>query len=262
MRLTPTERDRLVLFGAAQLARARRARGLRLNVPEATALIADAVCEAARDGLRLAEAISAARSVLGPDDVLPGVPDIVTEIQVEAVFDDGTRLAVVTDPFRCGETGEGSLGWRAPGAALPREERERTSGVEAGWGAEAGSDSGADAAPVVPVPVSVTVTVRNMGDVPISVTSHFHFFEVNRRLAFDRAAAYGMRLDIPAGSSTRFEPGAAVSVGLVPIGGARIAIGFSGLVDGPLDAPGAREAALARAEAEGYALRLDGGEAR
>ena len=251
MRLTPTERDRLVLFTAAQLARARRARGLRLNVPEATALIADAVCEAARDGLRLAEAISAARSVLGPDDVLPGVPDVVTEIQVEAVFDDGTRLAVVTDPFRCGETGEGSLGWRAPGAALPREETE--------WGADSGSGAGAAlAVSAVPAVTAVTVTVRNTGDVPISVTSHFHFFEVNRRLAFDRAAAYGMRLDIPAGSSTRFEPGAAVSVGLVPIGGARIAIGFSGLVDGPLDAPGAREAALARAEAEGYALRLDG----
>jgi len=242
MRLTPTERDRLVLFGAAQLARARRERGLRLNVPEATALIADAVCEAARDGLRLAEAIEAARSVLGPQDVLPGVPDVVTEIQVEAVFDDGTRLAVVTDPFRCVQSGQGSLGWRAPGAAIPREQT----------GAEVDSGAG----PVV------RVTVRNTGDVPISVTSHFHFFEVNRRLAFDRASAYGMRLDIPAGSSTRFEPGVPVSVGLVPIGGARIAIGFSGLVDGPLDAPGARAAALARAEAEGYALRLDSGEAR
>jgi len=245
MRLTPTERDRLVLFGAAQLARARRARGLRLNVPEATAVIADTVCEAARDGLRLAEAIAAARSVLGPQDVLPGVPDVVTEIQVEAVFDDGTRLAVVTDPFRCGETGEGSLGWRAPGAAIPRE--------EAGAGPDADSEAGAASV--------IRVTVRNTGDVPISVTSHFHFFEVNRRLAFDRASAYGMRLDIPAGSSTRFEPGTPVPVGLVPIGGARIAIGFSGLVDGPLDAPGAREAALARAEAEGYAMQLDSGEA-
>ncbi|MFD6751416.1 urease subunit gamma, partial [Streptomyces anthocyanicus] len=79
MRLTPTERDRLLLFSAAELARARRARGLRLNVPEATALIADTVCETARDGGRLAEAIEAARSVLGPDDVLPGVADVVTE---------------------------------------------------------------------------------------------------------------------------------------------------------------------------------------
>jgi urease subunit gamma/beta len=99
MRLTPTERDRLLLFSAAELARARKARGLRLNVPEATALIADTVCEAARDGARLALAIERARSVLGPDDVLPGVADVVTEVHVEAVFDDGSRLAVVSDPI-------------------------------------------------------------------------------------------------------------------------------------------------------------------
>ncbi len=239
MRLTPTERDRLLLFGAAQLARARRARGLLLNVPEATALIADTVCEAARDGLRLAEAIEAGRSVLSAAEVLPGVPDIVTEVQVEAVFEDGTRLAVISEPFR-----GASLGGRAPGAILPREDRDdaRT----ASWDAAAGQRP-----PVTSLPV------RNTGDVPISVTSHFHFFEVNRRLAFDRAAAYGLRLDIPAGSSTRFEPGAVVEVALVPIGGARIAIGFSGLVDGPLDAPGAREAALDGARAEGYAMEFE-----
>lgn len=235
MRLTPTERDRLLLFSAAQLARARRARGLLLNVPEATALIADTVCEAARDGLRLAEAVEAGRSVLSAAEVLPGVPDIVTELQVEAVFEDGTRLAVISEPFR-----GASLGGRAPGAILPREEREDTRTVS--WHDAAGQH------PPTKLPV------RNTGDVPISVTSHFHFFEVNRRLAFDRAAAYGLRLDIPAGSSTRFEPGAVVTVRLVPIGGARIAIGFSGLVDGALDAPGAREAALVRARSEGYAM--------
>jgi urease subunit gamma/beta len=235
MRLTPTERDRLLLFSAAELARTRRTRGVLLNVPEAVALIADAVCEAARDGRRLAEALEAARSVLTADDVLPGVPDIVTEVQVEAVFDDGTRLAVVTDPFR----GAGSLGGRAPGAALPR--------------AEPGESPHA-ARLAERARARITLDVRNTGEVPISVTSHFHFFEVNRRLAFDRAAAYGMRLDIPAGASTRFEPNARVEVALVPIGGARIAIGFSGLVDGPLDAPGARETALNRAATEGYTL--------
>lgn len=99
MRLGPTERDRLLIFGTAELARARRARGLRLNVPEATALIADTVCEAARDGLRLAEAIEAGRSVLGPADVLPGVAEVLTEIQVEAVFEDGSRLAVISSPI-------------------------------------------------------------------------------------------------------------------------------------------------------------------
>ncbi|MFJ6936485.1 urease subunit gamma [Streptomyces sp. NPDC101132] len=223
MRLTPTERDRLLLFGAAELARARRARGLRLNVPEATALIADTVCEAARDGSRLSEAIEAARSVLGPDDVLPGVADVVTEVHVEAVFDDGSRLAVVSSPIR-GATG---LGDDAPGAVVP--------------------------GPETPAPEpEVRLTVRNTATVPVSVTSHFHFFEANPRLDFDRSAAYGMRLCVPAGSSVRFDPLGEEEVGLVPIGGDRIAIGFAGLVDGPLDAPGAREEALRRAAACGY----------
>ncbi|OAR22300.1 urease subunit gamma [Streptomyces sp. ERV7] len=223
MRLTPTERDRLLLFGAAELARARRARGLRLNVPEATALIADTVCEAARDGRRLAEAIAAARSVLGPDDVLPGVADVVTEVHVEAVFDDGSRLAVVPAPI----SDAAGLGRDAPGAVLPGPQ-----GPE-------------------PEP-AVRLAVRNTAAVPVSVTSHFHFFEANPRLDFDRAAAYGMRLCVPAGSSVRFDPGGEGEVGLVPIGGARVAIGFAGLVDGPLDAPGAKEEALRRAAACGY----------
>ncbi|MFD6889800.1 urease subunit gamma [Streptomyces sp. NPDC059957] len=231
MRLTPTERDRLLIFTAAELARARRARGVKLNVPEATALITDTVCEAARDGRRLAEAIAAGRHVLSAEEVLPGVPDVVTSIQVEAVFDDGTRLCVIDDPFRQ----EGSLGADAPGAGLP--------GDGEGYG---------PAAPTVRLPV------RNTSSVPISVTSHFHFFESNPRLAFDRAAAYGTRLAVPAGSSVRFDVGARVVVDLLPIGGARVAIGFAGLVDGPLDAPGAREAALAKARATGYLTSYEG----
>ncbi|MFF8314208.1 urease subunit gamma [Streptomyces lydicus] len=229
MRLTPTERDRLLLFGAAELARTRRARGLRLNVPEATALIADTVCEAARDGRRLAQAIEAARSVLGPEDVLPGVADVVTEVHVEAVFDDGSRLAVVSDPIGAGApaAADEQAAAPAPGAVLP--------------------------GPADPEPApAVVLTVRNTASVPVSVTSHFHFFEANPRLEFDRAAGYGMRLCVPAGSSVRFDPGGTAEVGLVPIGGDRIAIGFAGLVDGPLDAPGAKEEALRRAAACGY----------
>ncbi|MFF3261595.1 urease subunit gamma [Streptomyces sp. NPDC002932] len=225
MRLTPSERDRLLLFGAAELARARRARGLRLNVPEVTALVADTVCEAARDGRRLAEAIAAARAVLGADDVLPGVADVVTEVHVEAVFDDGSRLAVVTDPIGAGAGTR--LGDSAPGALLP-------------------APAHAEREP------ALRLTVRNTAAVPVSVTSHFHFFEANPRLDFDRAAAYGMRLCVPAGSSVRFDPGGTAEVGLEPVGGARIAIGFAGLVDGPLDAPGAKEEALRRAVACGY----------
>ena len=224
MRLTPTDRDRLLIFTAAELARARRARGLQLNVPEATALIADTVCEAARDGARLLEAAAAGASVLTEADVLPGVPDIVGEVKVEAVFNDGTRMVVVRNPF-----GEGAgLGSEAPGAviAAPRDS--------------------------VALPGLLSLSVTNTSDVPVSITSHFHFFEVNHRLSFDRGAAYGMRLAIPAGAAKRFEPGEPTDAPLIPIGGARIAIGFAGLVDGPLDAPGAKEAALARAVAQGY----------
>jgi urease subunit gamma/beta len=224
MRLTPTDRDRLLIFTAAELARARQARGLRLNVPEATALIADTVCEAARDGLRLMEAAARGAGVLSEADVLPGVPDIVREVKVEAVFEDGTRMVVVRNPF-----GEGAgLGPNAPGAILaaPRESVEP--------------------------PGLVHVTVINTSDVPVSITSHFHFFEVNQRLHFRRSAAYGMRLAIPAGAAHRFEPGVATDAPLMPIGGARVAIGFAGLVDGPLDAPGAKEAALAKAAELGY----------
>lgn len=224
MRLTPREQDRLTIFLAAELARARRARGLRLNVPEATALICDVFCEAARDGATLAEASATARSALGPDDVLPGTADLVSRIEVEALFDDGSRLAVLHDPI-----GGGSLGADAPGAVLP-------------------------AAGPVPYPdLPVTpLEVENTAPVPIAVTSHWHFFEANPRLRFDRAAAFGRRLRIPAGASVRFEPGTTRSVELVDIGGDRVAIGFAGLVDGPLDAPGAREAALAKARSCGY----------
>jgi urease subunit gamma/beta len=225
MRLTPTDRDRLLIFTAAELARTRRARGLRLNIPEATALIADTVCEAARDGARLMEAAAAGAAVLGPDDVLPGVVDVVTEVKVEAVFDDGTRMVVVRRPFGAAA----GMGDDAPGAVMPAER------------------------PISVEPVDlVRLSVVNTGDVPVSITSHFHFFEVNPRLQFDRAAAYGHHLAIPAGASLRFDPGATVEASLVPIGGARVAIGFAGLVDGPLDAPGAKEAALARAAAQGY----------
>lgn len=222
MRLTPSEQDRLLIFTAASLARTRLARGLRLNVPETTALIADTVCEVARDGGRLADAIAAGRAVLAPDQVLPGVAEIVDKVEVEAVFDDGSRLVVIPSPLT------GTLGDAAPGAVLP------------------------GAAPPASWADVVTVEVQNRADVPISVTSHLHFFEANPRLWFDRSAAYGRHLAIPAGSSVRFDPGAAVPVELTPIGGDRVTIGFAGLVDGPLDAPGARDRALAKARATGY----------
>lgn len=215
MKLTENERDRLLIYLTAELARARRARGLLLNVVEATALVADAVCEAARDGKRLGEAVNLARSVINEREVLPGVIRAVPEVRVEAVFDDGSRLAVVRDPFRAG-----------------------VAGAQAPEPAELAGD--------------VFLDVTNTAAVPISVTSHFHFFEANPRLRFDRAAAYGMHLAVTAGAAVRFEPGGTRRVALVPVGGRRVVIGFAGLVDGPLDEPGARERALEKARACGY----------
>ncbi|MCP9489925.1 MAG: urease subunit beta [Solirubrobacteraceae bacterium MAG38_C4-C5] len=99
---------------------------------------------------------------------------------------------------------------------------------------------------------TATVTVANTGDRPIQVGSHFCFFEVNRALRFDRATAYGMRLDVPAGTSVRFEPGDERRVDLVALGGRRVVRGLNGLIDGALDDPQVREQALRRAHARGF----------
>lgn len=261
MLLTPSENDRLLLYTAAQLARSRRARGLRLNVPEAVAIIADTVAEVARDGGRHSDALDAGRAALTVDDVLDGVPEIVTEVKVEAVFDDGTRLVIVPRPIGPGAgdtsvaagapTTDGEPVVHPPGAVLP-----------AGPPPEpAGSDPAAGVPPA-PAPAGpaearfAEVEVVNTAPVPVSVSSHFHFFEANPRLRFDRAASYGRHLAVASGSTVRFDPGVRVRVRLAPFGGDRVVVGFSGLVDGPLDAPGAREQALARARLFGY-LDLD-----
>ncbi|MGV9267433.1 urease subunit gamma [Kitasatospora sp. NPDC003701] len=223
MRLTPAEQGRLLLYTATLLARERHQRGVKLNVPEATALISHAACEAARDGGRLEDAVAAGRAALTTDDVLPEVPGILTEVQVEAVFADGSKLIVITRPI-----GPAADPAALPGAVLP-----------------------ADQPPAANADI-VRIEVTNTADVPVAVTSHFHFFEANRALAFDRGAAYGRHLALPVGASARFEPDTTHEVELIPIGGDRIIIGFAGLVDGTLDAPGAYEAALTRAHVAGY----------
>src|SRR3954469_6523887 len=173
MRLLPREQDRLQVFLAAELARRRRARGLALTQAEAVALIADEVCEAARDGRSYEEVEAYGYGVLGPADVLPGAGELVGRIEVEPLFADGHRLIVLHDPI--GRTGPPS----------PR-------GVEPEW-----------------VGDGVALDVVNEGTRPVGVTSHFHFFEVNRALRFDRAAAWGRRLAIAPGAKVVFLPGEA-----------------------------------------------------
>jgi urease beta subunit len=97
-----------------------------------------------------------------------------------------------------------------------------------------------------------TLRVTNMGDRPVQVGSHYHFAESNRALRFDRLAAYGQRLDIPAGTAARFEPGESREVKLVPFGGRRWMVGFNGLVDGGLDETGARDRFASRLREAGF----------
>lgn len=99
MHLSPQERDKLLVHVAADVARSRRARGLRMNYPEAIALITDHVLEGARDGRSVGELMSSGRKVLTSDDVLDGVADMINSVQVEATFPDGTKLVTVHDPI-------------------------------------------------------------------------------------------------------------------------------------------------------------------
>ncbi len=221
MLLTPHELDRLLIFQAASLARSRQARGLLLNAPEAIAIIADTACEAARDGLTLPEAIERATRVLDAQDVLPGVTSLVPHVEVEALFMDGMRLLMIPEPL-------GPSQADGPGAV-----------------------SSAPLRPAAPADC-VDVEVTNTAAVPIAITSHWHFFEANRRLSFDRAASWGRRLSIPTGSTIRWAAGESHVVRLVPFRGRRVAMGFAGLVNGPLDAPTALTDALERARARGY----------
>lgn len=103
----------------------------------------------------------------------------------------------------------------------------------------------------------VTISVNNTGDRPVQIGAHYHFFEVNRALVFDRAKAYGMRLDLPSGTSARFEPGEVKKVNLIPYGGRREVYGFNGLVMGRLDDPYTRKASLQRCSDEGYGHKAD-----
>lgn len=236
MQLTPSERDRLLLFTVAELARGRRARGLRLNVPEATAVIADAVVEAARDGRTHEEAVQIGRHLLGADDVLPGVASLLPDVKVEAGFEDGTRLVVIPWPI-----GDELADQAAPGRIIPA----------ADLAADPHADHAAGSLGAERDAITV-IDVENTSRVAITVTSHYHFFEANPRLRFDRSAAYGRHLDIAAGASVTFPPGAAVTVRLTPIRGQRAVVGSAGLVDGPLDAPGAKDRALALLRSTGF----------
>jgi len=228
MLLTPTELERLTLYSAAELSRKRRAKGLRLNFPEASALIADEILEGAREGRSVAELIGFGSTILSTDDVLPGVADLLPVLQVEGPFPDGTKLVTVHQPIRPGRLALASL--PTPGEIIsPEGDIQLSSGRP-----------------------TATLRALNTGDRPVQVGSHYHFFEVNKALDFPREIAFGMHLDIPAGTAVRFEPGELREVRLVQFGGSGDIHGFSGLTNGNLHDPACKAAALQRARAQQF----------
>ena len=246
MHLTPREIDKLMLHQAGVLAQKRLARGLRLNYVEATALIATQLLEFIRDGRSVADLMDLGRRLLGRADVLDGVAEMIDEVQVEGTFPDGTKLVTVHHPIVAergdavlafygsflapvlSETGpEGPALQLKPGmVGRPAVEQEGVPGAVIPRDGDIVLNAGRK---------TVDLQVSNRGDRPIQVGSHYHFVETNRALAFDRRASYGMRLDIPAGTAVRFEPGETKTVTLVAIAGARIIRGGNAWASGRVD---------------------------
>ena len=248
MHLSPRELDKLLLHGAGFLAQKRLARGVRLNYPEAVALIATQVLEFIRDGRSVAELMDLGRKLLGRAQVMEGVPEMVVEVQVEGTFPDGSKLVTVHHPI---EAEHGDLALALYGSFLPVPPLERFArapneevrpGEVLVQPGEVVLNEGRDA---------LTLEVTNRGDRPIQVGSHYPFFETNRALVFDRARAYGRRLDIAAGTAVRFEPGEKKTVSLVAIAGARVVWGGNALGSGPVS-PEGQERALAEVAARGF----------
>lgn len=233
MHLTPHESEKLALHQAGFLAQKRLARGLRLNYPEAVALISTQVLEFIRDGRTVAQLMDLGRQLLGRADVMDQVPEMIVEVQVEGTFPDGSKLVTVHHPI---VAEHGNMELALYGSFLPPptarlKETETTATDAAGVVHTAGFKSAGE---VVTAegdillnegrePIRVLVT--NRGDRPIQVGSHYHFAQTNRALEFDRKMAAGRRLDIPAGAAVRFEPGESKTVGLVEIAGNRVVRG-------------------------------------
>jgi urease subunit gamma/beta len=225
MHLTPHETDKLTLHQAGCLAQKRLARGIRLNYPEAVALIATQILEFIRDGRSVAELMNLGRQLLGRADVMEHVPEMIVEVQVEGTFPDGSKLVTVHHPI---VAEHGNLELALYGSFLPVPSRSAMTAAK--------GDAEVSGVPGEILPAAgdilinegreaIQIKVTNRGDRPIQVGSHYHFSETNRALEFDRAAAQGRRLDIPAGTAVRFEPGETKTISLVEIAGRRIVRG-------------------------------------
>ena len=252
MHLSPREIDKLLLHNAGFVAQKRLARGIRLNHPESIALIATQLLEFIREGRTVSELMNLGRQFLGRNQTMPGVPSMITEVQVEGTFPDGTKLVTVHHPIA---SADGNLALALHGSFLPvpgltlfktgSNEAETDPGMVTPQDGEIELNQGREA---------IVLSVTNLGDRPVQVGSHYHFIETNSQLRFDRAKAYGKRLDIPAGTAVRFEPGETKSVSLVEIAGGRVIRGGNNLAEGPVS-PQNKANALVRVRAENFANR-------
>jgi urease subunit gamma/beta len=248
MHLTPREIDKLLLHNAGFLAQKRLARGLRLNHPEAVALIATVILEFIRDGKSVAELMNVGRQLLGRNQVMSGVPEMIYDVQVEGTFPDGTKLVTVHHPIA---SKNGNLALALHGSFLPvpnvsifkKIAHEPIPGSTEIKNGEIELNVGR---------ATIEIPVTNLGDRPIQVGSHYHFIETNASLKFDRGAAYGKRLDIPAGTAVRFEPGETKTVKLVEIAGKKVIRGGNNLASGKVSAAG-KKAALKRVKQNNFA---------
>jgi len=211
MELNPREKDKLLLFTAALLAERRLERGLKLNYPEAVAFISMHIIEGARDGETVANLMSRGRNLLSTDQVMNGVSELIHDVQVEATFPDGTKLVTVHEPIQ-------PLNSDSPEATMQPGQ------VQTMDGQIALNDSREQ----------ISVDVSNEGDRPIQVGSHYHFYEINPALNFNREPTRGFRLNIAAGTAVRFEPGQQRTVELVALSGKREVYGFNQSIMGTL----------------------------
>lgn len=223
MRLTQRELDKMMLHYAGELAKKRKQRGIKLNYVEAVALISMEIMELAREGKKsVAELMSYGREILKSDDVMDGVASMLHDVQVEVSFRDGTKLVTVHNPIQ----DNGKLN---PGEIILKDQP-----IVLNRGKEA-----------------IELKVLSRSDRPIQVGSHFHFFEVNRLLEFDRERAYGRRLDIPSGTSVRFEPGDSKTVRLIEFGGNQRLFGFNELNNAQVNEDN-KQKAKQRAKTRGF----------
>ncbi|HUA67958.1 MAG TPA: urease subunit beta [Candidatus Saccharimonadales bacterium] len=238
MHLSPREIDKLLLHNAGFLAQKRLARGLRLNHPESVALIATVILEFIRDGKSVVELMSLGRHLLGRNQVLFGVAEMIHNVQVEGTFPDGSKLVTVHHPI-ANENGELKLALYGSFLPVPDTsifkptEDEIIPGSAEVLDGEIELNGGR---------MTVELSVTNLGDRPVQVGSHYHFIETNAALKFDRSSAYGKRLDIPAGTAVRFEPGETKTVKLVEIAGKKIIRGGNNLASGKVSLTGKKNA--------------------